>query len=39
MPEIPPGPVGKLEEVIERMQAEGSAFGTVLDADFQPSLG
>ena len=39
MHEIHPNTVGKLEEVIERMQAEGSAFGTVLDADFQPSLG
>jgi peptidoglycan/xylan/chitin deacetylase (PgdA/CDA1 family) len=38
MHEIHPNTVGKLEEVIEQIQAEGFTFGTVLDADFQPSL-
>jgi peptidoglycan/xylan/chitin deacetylase (PgdA/CDA1 family) len=38
MHEIHPNTVNKLEEVIEQILAEGYAFGSVLDADFQASL-
>jgi peptidoglycan/xylan/chitin deacetylase (PgdA/CDA1 family) len=38
MHEIHPNTVGRLEEIIVQIQSDGFAFGSVLDADFQPSL-
>jgi peptidoglycan/xylan/chitin deacetylase (PgdA/CDA1 family) len=38
MHEIHPNTVGRLEEIIVQIQSDGFAFGSLLDADFQPSL-
>ena len=38
MHEIHPNTVAKLEEVVRQILADGYTFGTVLDADFEPSL-
>jgi len=38
MHEIHPNTVARLEEVVRQILAEGYTFGTVLDADFAPSL-
>jgi peptidoglycan/xylan/chitin deacetylase (PgdA/CDA1 family) len=38
MHEIHPNTVARLEEIIVQIQSEGFAFGSVLDADFRPSL-
>ncbi|HMC13139.1 MAG TPA: polysaccharide deacetylase family protein [Gallionellaceae bacterium] len=38
MHEIHPNTIMKLEEIITQLQAEGFAFGTILDEDFQQSM-
>lgn len=38
MHEIHPNTLKKLEQIIVAMQADGFIFGSILDADFQPSL-
>jgi peptidoglycan/xylan/chitin deacetylase (PgdA/CDA1 family) len=38
MHEIHPNTVARLEEIIVQIQSDGFAFGSVLDADFEPSL-
>jgi peptidoglycan/xylan/chitin deacetylase (PgdA/CDA1 family) len=38
MHEIHPNTVAKLEEVVQHILADGYTFGTVLDAEFEPSL-
>jgi|GEM_PF-742225 len=38
MHEIHPNTLKKLEQIILAMQADGFIFGSILDADFQPSL-
>jgi len=38
MHEIHPNTVARLEEVVRQILADGYTFGTVLDADFEPSL-
>lgn len=38
MHEIHPNTIKKLEEIVLQLRAEGFAFGTILDDDFQPSM-